>query len=152
MESIDLTNLPCPVGFAVVRVYRVLRHQLDSALRDLGLTTPQWGVLSYLRRAGARSGADIARIHCTTPQTAHTILVNLEHAGFIVRRADPAHAHILLTHLTDQGYEVLDTADRRIAAIDQRLMAALGADDRDLMLSMLERCIDALSGEGIHVA
>lgn len=42
MDVLDGVDVPSPTGFALVRAYRLFRHEMDVALRGIGLTTPQW--------------------------------------------------------------------------------------------------------------
>src|SRR5438309_366120 len=75
-ESSWLEDYP---AYAVAQAYRVQRHALDDALREIGLTTPQWGTLECIAKNENISGADMARLYHLTPQTMNTVLQNLEH-------------------------------------------------------------------------
>lgn len=152
MDVLDGADVPSPAGFALVRAYRTFRHEMDAALREVGLTTPQWGALSCLNRMGGLSGAEMARIQCTTPQTMHTVLTHLEQSGYIVRKPGPSHGHMLLVQLTDDGRAALERAAERVADVDRRLTSCLSARERETLLSLLTRCMGALPADRTHDA
>lgn len=140
-----LSRLP---GFAIAQAYRMQRHAMDDALRDLGLTTPQWGTLACLGQMEGVSGADMARIHHLTPQTMHTILHNLEDDGLIVRDPHPKHGTVLLVRLTELGQERLAEATRRVEAIQEQMVSDLSDEERALLVELLGRCTQTLASSG----
>lgn len=83
-------------------------------------------------------------MHCTTPQTTYSVLINLEHHGFIVRSPYPDHGRIPLLQLTDDGHRVLQRAAGRVAEVDRRLTTCLTREERDTFLSLLNRCMASL--------
>ena len=54
------------------------RLTMERALADLGVTPPQFVVLTMLRAYPGLSGADLARVALLTPQTVGVIIRNLE--------------------------------------------------------------------------
>jgi len=54
------------------------RLTLERALADLGVTPPQFVVLTMLKAYPGLSGADLARVALLTPQTVGVIIRNLE--------------------------------------------------------------------------
>jgi DNA-binding MarR family transcriptional regulator len=117
---------------------------MDHELRQIGLTTPQWGTLMCLAENDGLSGADMARIHHMTPQTMHTILHNLEHAGYIEREPHPQHGTILRVRLTPEGGEKLAEAKRRVETVHDRMVGALRPEEQDQLMDLLGRCNRAL--------
>ena len=57
------------------------RLTLERALADLGVTPPQFAVLTMLKAYPGLSGADLARVALLTPQTVGVIIRNLERAA-----------------------------------------------------------------------
>ena len=51
---------------------------MERALADLGVTPPQFVVLTMLRAYPGLSGADLARVAMLTPQTTGVIIRNLD--------------------------------------------------------------------------
>src|ERR1700745_466864 len=78
----------------------VVRLRLERKLMSLGVTPPQFLVLTMLDSYPGASGADVARLSMLTPQTVHGIITNLERAGLIARCAHPAHGRVQVVALT----------------------------------------------------
>ena len=143
--QVTLGQLP---GYRLAQAYRVMRHAMDCALRELDLTTPQWGTLARLQEGKELSGAEMARMHNLTPQTMNTILQNLEHAGLIVRAPRPEHGTVLAVRLSEAGRQRLAEATQRVDAVQQRMVSGLSEDEQGLLVELLDRCVQALKGPG----
>src|SRR5689334_19127477 len=103
------------------------RLALERSLADLGVTSPQFVVLTMLRAYPGLSGADLARVALQTPQTIGVIIRNLERDGAIVKAAHPVHGRMLMWTLTRRGTRLLDNCRRRALAQERRLSAGLNA-------------------------
>lgn len=137
------------VGYELKRAQHALRLEMDGALRGVGLTTPQYAALSVLEVEEGISGALLARRCFVTPQTMNGILVNLEKAGLLERRAHPEHGRVLRAYLTGDGEGMLSRAHALVEAIEGRMLEDLTEDERDRLLAALRGCADALErGEG----
>ncbi len=132
-------------GYAIKRAQHALRSRMDEALRPLGLTAPQYAVLSAVELDGGISNASLARAAFVTPQTMQGILANLERDELLVRRADPSHGRILRSELTRRGQRVLSEAHRIASKIEAVMIAAIGAEQAERMSALLLRCTDALT-------
>jgi len=144
-ESAWLEDYP---AYAVAQAYRVQRHALDDALREIGLTTPQWGTLECIAKNENISGADMARLYHLTPQTMNTVLQNLEHADLIRREHHPAHGTVLLIRLTDAGRERLEEARSLVLSVQERMLSSLEPEERATLVRLLNRCVASLASEG----
>jgi DNA-binding MarR family transcriptional regulator len=101
------------------------RLAMERALADLGVTPPQFVVLTMLRAYPGLSGADLARVALLTPQTVGVIIRNLERDGAIRKTPHPVHGRVLQWTLTRRGETRLDKCRRHALAIERRLMAGL---------------------------
>src|ERR1700744_792592 len=95
------------IGFALKQAQQALRTRMDSGLREIGLTTPQYAVLAFLKVEVGASNAALARRAFVTPQTMQAILVALERTGFIARTPHPEHGRVQTTELTASGRRAL---------------------------------------------
>lgn len=141
MANLDLDE---SIGYELKRVQHALRAAMDGGVRTLGLTTPQYAALSVLERDEELSGAELARRCFVTPQTMNGILVGLESAGLIERRAHPTHGRVMQAGLTDEGSELLDRAHERVTAVEERMVSGLSEGERQRLLSALRHCTAAL--------
>ena len=101
------------------------RLKMERALADLGVTSPQFVVLTMLRAYPGLSGADLARVALLTPQTVGVIIRNLERDGAIKMTPHPIHGRVLQWTLTRRGAALLGKCRRHALAIERRLAAGL---------------------------
>ena len=88
------------------------RLTLERALADLGVTPPQFAVLTMLKAYPGLSGADLARVALLTPQTVGVIIRNLERDGAIRKNPHPVHGRVLQWTLTRRGETLLGKCRR----------------------------------------
>jgi len=103
------------------------RLTMERALAELGVTTPQFVVLTMLRAYPGLSGADLARVALLTPQTVSVIIRNLERDGAIRKTPHPVHGRVLQWTLTRRGTALLQKCRRHAQAVDRRLATGLNA-------------------------
>jgi DNA-binding MarR family transcriptional regulator len=101
------------------------RLTLERALADLGVTPPQFVVLTMLKAYPGLSGADLARVALLTPQTVGVIIRNLERDGAIRKKPHPVHGRVLQWTLTRRGQALLGQCRARGRALERRLQAGL---------------------------
>jgi DNA-binding MarR family transcriptional regulator len=99
------------------------RLAMERALADLGVTSPQFVVLTMLKAYPGLSGADLARVALLTPQTVGVIIRNLERDGAISKAPHPVHGRVLQWTLTRRGANLLDRCRRHAQTIERRLAA-----------------------------
>jgi DNA-binding MarR family transcriptional regulator len=132
------------IGFALKQAQHALRTRLDSGLREIGLTTPQYAVLAFLKVEAGASNAALARRAFVTPQTMQAILVALERAGLIARTPHPEHGRVQMTELTARGRGALEAASGIVADAEERLRNASAPFDPQAVAAMLLRLAEAL--------
>jgi DNA-binding MarR family transcriptional regulator len=115
------------IAYLLRQAQAATRLTLERALADLGITPPQFAVLTMLRAYPGLSGADLARVALLTPQTVGVIIRNLERGGAIRKTPHPVHGRVLQWTLTRRGGTLLDKCRRRAVALERRLVAGLGA-------------------------
>jgi DNA-binding MarR family transcriptional regulator len=133
------------VGYVLKEGQQALRSAMDDALRELGTTAAQYAALSVLAESQGLSGAELARRCFVTPQTMNDIIVGLEKAQLVTRKAHPVHGRILETSLTDIGRQRLTRADELVSEIERRMLQGLSEIERQMLLDLLKRCAAALS-------
>ena len=103
------------------------RLAMERALADLGVTSPQFVVLTMLKAYPRLSGADLARVALLTPQTVGVIIRNLGRGGAIKKTRHPVHGRVLQWTVTRRGAALLDRCRRHAQVIERRLTAGLPA-------------------------
>jgi DNA-binding MarR family transcriptional regulator len=114
------------LGYLLRQAQAAARLTLERALADLGVTPPQFAVLTMLGAYPGLSGADLARVALLTPQTVGVIIRNLERDDAIRKTAHPVHGRVLQWTLTRRGGTLLGKCRRRAMALERRLLTGLG--------------------------
>lgn len=115
------------------------RLSMERALGDLGITTPQFVVLTMLRAYPGLSGADLARVALLTPQTVGVIIRNLERDGAIMKTPHPVHGRVLQWKLTRRGTALLEKCRRHALAMERRLAASLNGKSQAVVRRWLSK-------------
>lgn len=132
------------IGFALKQAQQALRAYLDTGLREIGLTMPQYAVLAFLKAKPGASNAALARRAFVTPQTMQAILVTLERSGHLTRTPHPEHGRVQTTKLTEAGAKVLEAATGIVADAEVRLRSAAAPLEPQMVTAMLLRVAEAL--------
>lgn len=132
------------IGFALKQAQQALRAHLDTGLREIGLTMPQYAVLAFLKTTPGASNAALARSAFVTPQTMQAILVTLERSGHVTRTPHPEHGRVQTTELTEAGAKALAAATSIVADAEMRLRNAVAPLQPQEATAMLLRVADAL--------
>ncbi|QWG21384.1 MarR family transcriptional regulator [Bradyrhizobium sediminis] len=123
------------------------RLTMERALADLGVTPPQFVVLTMLRAYPGLSGADLARVALLTPQTIGVIIRNLERSGAIKKTPHPVHGRVLMWTLTRRGGTLLEKCRRHVQAVERRLTAGLSVKAQATVRRWLSKIAADLSQE-----
>ncbi len=102
-----------------------MRLALERGLADLGVTPPQFSILTMIDSYPGLSGADLARLTMLTPQTINLIVKNLERDGLIAKSPDDVHGRILRLQTTAAGHGLRMKCRERAARVDKRVTAGL---------------------------
>ena len=121
--------LPRPdadLGYLFRLAHQRFRALLDSELEDLGLSGQEYGILSAFETRPELSTSELARISQVTRQTMHTSILSLEAAGLVERSA--RNQRVVLVRPTTRGRSCLQTATRRVRAVERAALADLSRE------------------------
>lgn len=121
------------LGYLLRQAALAFRRRMDDALEELGVTPPQFSVLTMIAAYPGLSNADLARLALLTPQTVSVIVGNLERMGAIERRPHAVHRRIQRLDLTDHGRSLLQACRLRAHAVDQELGAGLSDEQAQVV-------------------
>lgn len=132
------------ISYLIKRIERGVRAELDSALRQLGVSTPEYTTLSVLRMRSGLSSAQLARRAFVSGQAMNQIVISLEQRGLIERAADPDHGKILRAQLTRKGTALLKQCDAATMHVERILTAELSHTQEAALREALVKCGEAL--------
>ena len=117
-------------GYLLRQAAGASRLTLERALSELGVTPPQFLVLTMLKAYPGLSGADLARVALLTPQTVGVIIRNLERDGAIRMTPHPVHGRVLQWTPTRRGLALLEKCRKHALALERRLAAGLSVREQ----------------------
>jgi DNA-binding MarR family transcriptional regulator len=133
------------LGYLLRQASVALRGAMDRALADLGVTTPQFSVLTMIAAYPGASGADLARLTFLTPQTINVIVRNLERDGAIEKTAHATHGRILRLRATAKGHALLRRCRVRVARLEAGLAGLLAWDEQRTVRRWLSALAEKLA-------
>lgn len=127
------------LGYLLRQAAAAQRLRLERALADLGVTPPQFLVLTMLSAYPGASNADVARLTMLTPQTVNVIVGNLVRDGALNRTPVAAHGRVLRLGLTAKGRRQLAAARTRAHALEDGIGGGLSASEQKAIRRWLVR-------------
>lgn len=132
------------LGYYLKLAQHTLRLKMDEALKPLGLTTPQYAVLSQLQASPGISNAALARASFLTAQTMHGIVVNLEKSGLIKRKKSEHNQRVLKAELTKKGLASVEKAHASVLAAEKSMTNSMKKKEVSDLKAQLITCINNL--------
>jgi len=135
----NATSIPAPgegkrgeegyLGYLLRQAAGTYRNRMDRRLADIGVTPPQFAVMTMVNAYPGISNAEIARLALLTPQTVSVIVANLERAGTVQRLPHDVHGRILQIELTDSGKTLLQQCRTRVQALEREISGEVSEAD-----------------------
>ena len=101
-----MSNTDQYIGVVISDVARLLRTEFDRRVRKLGLTRPQWLLLTRLHRNPGASHSELADMLEVEKATAGRMIDRLEANGWVERRAEPGDRRVKRVFLTAEAERV----------------------------------------------
>jgi DNA-binding MarR family transcriptional regulator len=136
------------LGYLLRQAQAASRLTLERSLGELGVTVPQFVVLTMLKAYPGLSGAELARVALLTPQTVGVIISNLERDGAIQKTPHPVLGRRLQWTLTRHGTTLLDECRKRAMAQERRLAEGLTPKDERIIRQWLASIALSLQQDG----
>jgi DNA-binding MarR family transcriptional regulator len=118
---------------------RLMRRSFDARARTIGVTRPQWQVLSVLRRNEGINQGGLAEILEVEPITICRMVDRLQEAALVERRPDPADRRSWRLHLTDKAQELLHTLRPLADEMVEQALDGVSEPDRAALRGALDR-------------
>lgn len=116
-------------GYLLRQAGVAFRARMDRALVDLGVTPPQFAVLTMVAAYPGLSNADLARLSLLTPQTVSVIVGNLKRSGAVASHPHAVHGRIQQLAITESGKDILGRCKLRVQAIEDRMSVGLSEEE-----------------------
>ncbi len=136
------------IGSMLAEISRLIRRTFDERVRSIGVTRPQWQVLTVLRRHEGINQGGLAELLVVEPITLCRMVDRLQEAELVERRRDPADRRAWRLFLTPKSKALL----KKLQPLGERLMEealdGLSAAERDALSRSLDRIRQNLSRRG----
>jgi len=124
---------------------RLMRRAFDARARSVGVTRPQWQVLTTLQRSQGLNQAALADQLEVEPITVCRMVDRLQDAGLVERQADPGDRRSWRLYLTANAESLLSQLRPLAEAVVEEALVGLGPEERDALRAGLERIRENLS-------
>jgi DNA-binding MarR family transcriptional regulator len=141
VRGVEPTSAPVEsdLGWALGVVFRRYAKASAAALEDLPGGPRGYQVLATTNSEGSKRQLDLAA-QLGVDRTVMTYLLDdLEKAGLVQRRPDPADRRARLIAPTDLGVETLCALENRLSAVEQEVLGILDEADRSSFRMLLQR-------------
>jgi MarR family transcriptional regulator, transcriptional regulator for hemolysin len=145
--NLQNTRAESMVGFWINRASRAIGRRLDRDLRPLGLAMSHLPVLRALAERGPCSQRQLAEIAGVEQSTMTEMLARMERAGIVRRAPNPDDRRAVVVSLTRRAHARFAKAREVLTQGEQSVMSVLAADERVVLLKLLERVTSALESE-----
>lgn len=130
---------PFGVGFLLSQLGAHSAARFAEFVGPLGVTPPHVGLLRAIGASPGRSQQSLADEFGMLPSRIVVLLDDLEAAGLVERRRDQSDRRVHLLYITARGKDVMATIMEAGKKAERRLLASLAAEERSLLLDLLER-------------
>lgn len=120
-------------------VARLVRRSFDARARDIGITRPQWQVLSVLARHEGVNQGGLADLLEVEPITVCRMVDRLQEAELVERRPDPADRRSWRLHLTDRGQAIIAQLRPLVEVIQAEAFEGVSLAEQAALGVVLER-------------
>ena len=127
------------LGSVISDVSRLMRRGFDARARGIGVTRPQWQVLTTLARNEGVNQGRLAELLDVEPITVCRMLDRLQDSDLVERRADPADRRSWRLFLTDKARDLLGELRPLAEAMLEDALDGIAESDRALLRETLER-------------
>jgi DNA-binding MarR family transcriptional regulator len=134
-------------GYLLRQAWHEFRGAMEDALREHGLSTAQYAVLTVLSRDPGVSGAELARACNISPQAMNGILAGMERGGLVARSPHPTHGRILQVNLTEEGESRLKAARPAVDRLERLVEKGYNKEQIALVKRWLVTAAERMVGE-----
>ncbi|MCV7282041.1 winged helix-turn-helix transcriptional regulator [Mycolicibacterium flavescens] len=127
----------------LVFLARRMQTEGDVALAQFGLRARHVIALTLLRELGEQSQSDLSTTLGVDPTNVVALLNELEADGLIERRRVPQDRRRHTVSLTPAGARRLTELEESLSGVEQRVLAALDADEQAQLYKLLSRATSA---------
>lgn len=146
------------IGFIIGDISRLIRRTFDKRAKSIGVTRPQWRVLTWLQRHEGLNQSALAERLEVDAMTLCRMVDRLQAAELVERRADADDRRAWKLFLTAKGRTLTQQLEPIGEDLLEKALTGLAGDERAQLLHLLERiqgnmqAIDSSDSQGKRTA
>ncbi|AQQ51992.1 MarR family winged helix-turn-helix transcriptional regulator [Planococcus lenghuensis] len=117
---------------------RLSAKEVNEALKEYGLFSSQWGILTLLDRRGAMSQTAIWQYLNVEAPTVTRTLARLEETGWVVRKKGRDKRE-RMAYLTEKAKQLLPEISVQVSKLEAELTAELTEQEQQQLLLLLKK-------------
>tara|TARA_R110000824_G_scaffold266287_2_gene455282 strand:+ start:2084 stop:2542 length:459 start_codon:yes stop_codon:yes gene_type:complete len=127
------------IGFMIGDISRLIRRTFDKRAKAIGVTRPQWRVLTWLQRHEGINQSALADMLELDAMTLCRMVDRLQSADMVERRTDPEDRRAWRLFLTQKGIALTEQLKPIGEQLLQEALNGVPARDRDQFQQLLEQ-------------
>jgi DNA-binding MarR family transcriptional regulator len=112
----------------------------------IGMRLKQLIALDHLRANEACLQSGLGQMLMLDPNNCVLLLNELDNAGYVERRRDPADRRRHIVEITPEGRRALDEAEAKLEALEDQVLANLSPAERAQLHELLAKALDGQDG------
>ena len=138
-----ISNIPT-VSYSVGQLDKLIHQQLNEVLSEVGVSLPQFTMLSNLHLRGEMANAKLASRSFISPQASNQIIKTMEKKGWVSKCDDPNHGRILLIGLTEEGQKIYQQCEIKASSFENKMLVGLPDENVLMLKTTVRRLIENL--------
>lgn len=126
------------MGFLIGDISRLIRRTFDQRAKEIGVTRPQWRVLTWLKRHEGINQSALADKLELDAMTLCRMVDRLQDAKLVERRPDPADRRAWQLFMTSKGWALSNQLEPIGEQLLQDALADMPDRDREHLQVLLE--------------
>ncbi len=141
MKSTQNPNRPVSVGRMLNQLSRQLNAEMETRLKELGLTLNSFFILMTLMESEGLTQSELGKRLKLPPYGITRLIDSMQAAGLLERRDDPTSRRNHLLFLKARGKTIAPEVREIIAQVNNQLLAGLTTAERQAFTSTLEKLV-----------
>ncbi|BAN26780.1 MarR family winged helix-turn-helix transcriptional regulator [Caballeronia insecticola] len=139
-ESFTLTQ---SIGFAINKARNMLVAELDAALKDLGITTQQMGILMSMRYGESRTPFELSKLLSIDTGLMTRMLDKLEVKGLLDRSRSTEDRRVVNLTLTKEGKKIAEELPHIVPHVLNKRLKGFSKSEFTELRRLLNKFVDA---------
>jgi len=137
-DDIGVTGREGP-EFYFASLNRLVRENMNVALRPFGLKLADWRLLQCMKRSMNLSIADLAELAVIERSVASRLVDKLVSRGLARKKVDKADRRFSVISITKTGAQILADCEHTVNDLRAQMFEGLNSEDYDALLQVLQK-------------